>query len=116
VGGAGEPGGDRRLDRRLRPLRRFWISHLAILFGHEPNAERERSLELGEGRPRAEREVQLEPRDEPKQTGRNLVLLLIGASAAGAAAFLATNEDFRNQVRGSAKAPGEEITGGSEAR
>ena len=45
----------------------FWISNLAILFGHQLNAERERSLELGEGRPRAEREIQLEPRDEPKE-------------------------------------------------
>ncbi|MGH2940977.1 MAG: YihY/virulence factor BrkB family protein [Solirubrobacterales bacterium] len=45
----------------------FWISNLAILFGHELNAERERSLELTEGRPRAAREIQLEPRDEPKQ-------------------------------------------------
>jgi membrane protein len=45
----------------------FWISNLAILFGHELNAERERSLELAEGRPRAEREIQLEPRDEPKE-------------------------------------------------
>lgn len=45
----------------------FWISNLAILFGHQLNAERERSLELEEGRPRAEREIQLEPRDEPKQ-------------------------------------------------
>jgi membrane protein len=44
----------------------FWISNLAILFGHQLNAERERSLELAEGRPRAEREIQLEPRDEPK--------------------------------------------------
>jgi membrane protein len=45
----------------------FWISNLAILFGHELNAERERSLELAEGRPRAEEEIQLEPRDEPKE-------------------------------------------------
>jgi membrane protein len=44
----------------------FWISNLAILFGHQLNAERERGLELAEGRPRAEREIQLEPRDEPK--------------------------------------------------
>jgi membrane protein len=44
----------------------FWISNLAILFGHQLNAERERSLELAEGRPRAAREIQLEPRDEPK--------------------------------------------------
>jgi membrane protein len=45
----------------------FWITNLAILFGHQLNAERERSLEIEEGRPRAEREIQLEPRDEPKQ-------------------------------------------------
>jgi membrane protein len=45
----------------------FWISNLAILFGHQLNAERERSLEIEEGRPRAEHEIQLEPRDEPKQ-------------------------------------------------
>ncbi|HEV7614945.1 MAG TPA: YihY/virulence factor BrkB family protein [Solirubrobacterales bacterium] len=40
----------------------FWISNLAILFGHQLNAERERSLEIEEGVPRAEREIQLEPR------------------------------------------------------
>jgi membrane protein len=45
----------------------FWISNLAILFGHQLNAERERSLEIEEGQPRAEREIQLEPRDEPKE-------------------------------------------------
>jgi membrane protein len=44
----------------------FWISNLAILFGHQLNAERERSREIEEGQPRAEREIQLEPRDEPK--------------------------------------------------
>jgi membrane protein len=44
----------------------FWISNLAILFGHQLNAEIERSVEIGEGRPRAEREIQLEPREEPK--------------------------------------------------
>jgi membrane protein len=44
----------------------FWITNLAILFGHQLNAERERSLEIEEGLPRAEREIQLEPRDEPK--------------------------------------------------
>jgi membrane protein len=46
----------------------FWISNLAILFGHQLNAERERSAEIEEGRPRAEHEIQLEPRDEPKTT------------------------------------------------
>jgi membrane protein len=44
----------------------FWISNLAILFGHQLNAERERSVEIEEGTPRAEREIQLEPRDQPK--------------------------------------------------
>jgi membrane protein len=45
----------------------FWITNLAILFGHQLNAERERSQELAEGVPRAEREIQLEPRSEPKE-------------------------------------------------
>ena len=45
----------------------FWISNLAILFGHQLNAERERSLEIEEGRPRAQREIQLEPRGQPKE-------------------------------------------------
>ena len=45
----------------------MWISNLALLFGHQLNAERERSRELAEGVPRAEREIQLEPRDEPKE-------------------------------------------------
>jgi membrane protein len=44
----------------------FWISNLAILFGHQLNAERERSAEIEEGVPRAEREIQLEPRAEPE--------------------------------------------------
>jgi membrane protein len=43
----------------------FWITNLAILFGHQMNAERERSTEIEEGLPRAEKEIQLEPRDEP---------------------------------------------------
>jgi membrane protein len=43
----------------------MWITNVAILVGHELNAERERSAELAEGVPRAERELQLEPRDEP---------------------------------------------------
>lgn len=45
----------------------LWITNLAILFGHQLNAERERTAELGEGQPHAEREIQLEPRSEPKQ-------------------------------------------------
>ena len=44
----------------------FWISNLALLFGLELNAERERSRELAAGVPRAEKEIQLEPRDTPK--------------------------------------------------
>jgi membrane protein len=45
----------------------MWITNLALLFGLELNAERERSRELAEDVPRAEREIQLEPRDEPKE-------------------------------------------------
>jgi membrane protein len=45
----------------------FWITNLAILFGHQLNAERERSLEIEEGRPGAETEIQLEPRSEPDE-------------------------------------------------
>jgi membrane protein len=44
----------------------IWISNLAILFGHQLNSERERSLEIEEGQERADREIQLEPRSEPK--------------------------------------------------
>lgn len=43
----------------------LWITNIAILFGHQLNAERERSQEIAEGVPGAEREIQLEPRDEP---------------------------------------------------
>jgi hypothetical protein len=51
----------------------------------------------------------------PSKT-RNVVLVVIGAAAAGAGVVLATNEDFRDQVIGSAKALGDEITGSSRAR
>ena len=44
----------------------LWITNLALLFGHQLNAERERGHELAEGVPRAEKEIQLEPRSEPK--------------------------------------------------
>jgi membrane protein len=40
----------------------LWLSNLAILFGHELNAELEREAEIEEGRPGAEREIQLAPR------------------------------------------------------
>jgi membrane protein len=43
----------------------FWISNIALLLGAEFNAELERGRELEAGEP-AERELQLEPRDEPK--------------------------------------------------
>lgn len=45
----------------------MWITNLAILLGHELNAERERDVQFKEGMPGAEREIQLEPRDEPKR-------------------------------------------------
>ena len=45
----------------------MWITNLAILFGQELNAERERGAEIVERIPRAEREIQLEPRSTPKE-------------------------------------------------
>jgi membrane protein len=45
----------------------LWITNIALLLGMQLNAERERSRELKAGVPRADREIQLEPRDEPKQ-------------------------------------------------
>jgi membrane protein len=45
----------------------MWITNLAILFGHELNAERERDVQFKEGLPGAEKEIQLEPRDKPKR-------------------------------------------------
>ncbi|CAN5606092.1 YihY/virulence factor BrkB family protein [soil metagenome] len=44
-----------------------WISNLALLLGMQFNAERERSRELKAGVPRAEKEIQLEPRAEPNE-------------------------------------------------
>ncbi|HZA88917.1 MAG TPA: YihY/virulence factor BrkB family protein [Solirubrobacterales bacterium] len=51
----------------------LWISNLALLFGHQLNAELERDRELAEGRKRAKEEIQLEPRTAPKaqQTTRS---------------------------------------------
>ena len=43
----------------------LWISNIAVLLGAELNAELERGRELEQGLP-AERELQLEPRDPPK--------------------------------------------------
>jgi membrane protein len=44
----------------------MWITNNALLLGMEFNAERERGRELAAGQPGAERELQLEPRNEPK--------------------------------------------------
>ncbi len=53
-------------------------------------------------------------RKKPKRTGSRVAFALIGIAAAGAAVVLATNEDLRNQVVGSAKALGDEIVGSGE--
>ena len=45
----------------------LWLTNCALLLGLELNAERERSAELRAGVPRAEEEIQLEPRDAPKR-------------------------------------------------
>ena len=44
----------------------LWITNIALLLGAELNAERERTLELREGVAGADKEIQLEPRAEPK--------------------------------------------------
>jgi membrane protein len=44
----------------------FWLTNVSILFGHQLNAEIERSAEIDEGVPEAEQEIQLEPRAIPK--------------------------------------------------
>ncbi len=49
----------------------LWITNVALLLGAELNAERERSVELREGVQGADREIQLEPRDEPKDRQTN---------------------------------------------
>lgn len=43
----------------------FWITNLALLFGMQLNSERERDREIEAGIPRADKEIQLKPRDEP---------------------------------------------------
>ncbi len=45
----------------------MWLTNAALLLGAQLNAERERNAELEEGTPRAERELQMEPRSEPKK-------------------------------------------------
>jgi membrane protein len=49
----------------------LWISNAAILLGAEVNAERERSQQLRDGTPGAERELQLQERSVPKQKKRS---------------------------------------------
>jgi membrane protein len=44
----------------------FWLINVALLFGIELDAEIERTKELKEGVPRAEKEIQLDARDDPK--------------------------------------------------
>jgi membrane protein len=44
----------------------FWLINLALLFGIELNAEIERTKELKEGVPRADKEIQLDARATPK--------------------------------------------------
>jgi membrane protein len=45
----------------------FWVTNTALLLGMELNSERERRRELDAGVPGAERELQLDARDEPKR-------------------------------------------------
>jgi len=44
----------------------FWLINLALLFGIELDAEVERTKELKDGVPRADKEIQLDARDTPK--------------------------------------------------
>ena len=44
----------------------MWLTNAALLLGAQLNSERERNAEIGESAPRAERELQMEPRNEPK--------------------------------------------------
>jgi membrane protein len=44
----------------------MWITNMALLFGHQLNAERERAAELAEGTREARHEIQREPRSAPK--------------------------------------------------
>jgi membrane protein len=48
----------------------LWITNVAILFGAELNAERERSEQFKKGVPGAERDLRLGERDEPKEKQR----------------------------------------------
>jgi membrane protein len=48
----------------------LWLTNVAILLGAELNAEHERSRELQEGVPGAEREIQLDHCSEPRAKRR----------------------------------------------
>jgi hypothetical protein len=50
-------------------------------------------------------------RQKPKRTGRKAMLTVVALGLAGAGAALALNDGLREQVFGSAKALGEEISG-----
>ncbi|MGY1712237.1 YihY/virulence factor BrkB family protein [Geodermatophilus sp. SYSU D00758] len=45
----------------------FWLTNIALLFGIELDAEIERGKEMKEGVPHADKEIQLDARDEPKE-------------------------------------------------
>jgi membrane protein len=45
----------------------LWITNLAVLIGIELDAERERTIELKAGVQRADKEIQLDARDDPKR-------------------------------------------------
>jgi len=45
----------------------FWLTNVALLLGLELNAELERNRELRAGVPRADKEIQLDARSEPKE-------------------------------------------------
>ena len=49
----------------------LWITNIAILLGAEVNAERERTRQLKDGTPEAERELQLAERSQPKAKKRS---------------------------------------------
>jgi membrane protein len=49
----------------------LWITNVAVLFGAELNAERERGNQIDDGTPQADREIQLPERDEPKEKQRS---------------------------------------------
>ena len=45
----------------------LWITNLVLLIGLQLDAERERTIEMKEGVPRADKEIQLDARAEPKE-------------------------------------------------